>query len=369
MKYFVISGEASGDLHAGNLIAQLKYLKPDDSFVGWGGDYSLKNGMKILKPISELAFMGFVEVLQNLKTILKNFKICKKQILEENPDAIIFVDYPGFNLKMLKWAKKHKFQTFYFISPNVWAWKTKRIYTLRDYADKIFVILPFEKDFYAKYNIEVEYYGNPIVDIVKNTEKINYEDFCLQNNLDKNKKLIALMPGSRKQELKKILPIMLATIKKYQDYQFVIVAAQGINIDYYKKIITDINIPIIFNRTYQILSLSYAALVKSGTATLETALFKVPQIVCYKANALSIVIAKLLAKVRFISLPNLILNKLALIELIQNDLSEEKCSFELNKILNDENYRKNIIKDYDTLFNLLNNDDIYRNIANSIIIK
>ena len=367
MKYFVISGEASGDLHAGNLIAQIKLQQPESEFIGWGGDCSASHGMKILKPISELAFMGFVEVLQNLNTILKNFKLCKKQILQENPDAIIFVDYPGFNLKMLKWAKKHNFKTFYFISPNVWAWKTKRIFTLRDFADKLFVILPFEKDFYAKYNIEVEYYGNPIVDIVKNTERINFEDFCRQYNLPTDKKLIALMPGSRKQELRKNLPIICAVAKKFPDYQFVITGAQSIDIDFYNSIVPENDIPIIFNKTYQILTLSYAAVVKSGTATLETALFRVPQVVCYKANPLSIVIAKLLSKVIYISLPNLILNKQVVVELIQNDFSIERTSDELKSLLSETDYREQILSDYEYLFNKLNNHNVYKCIADSII--
>ena len=368
MKYFFIAGEASGDLHASNLVNRLKQIQPEAEFVGWCGNLSQQEGVKILKHIKDLAFMGFVEVVQNLNKIIKNFKLCKKQILLEKPDKIIFVDYPGFNMAMLKWAKKHNFQTIWFISPNVWAWKTKRIFTLKKYADKIFVILPFEKDFYKKYDIETEYFGNPLVDITNNYKPKTYFDFCKENGLDENKKLIALMPGSRKQEIKKILATMLVVASKFIDYQFVIIGASNFNKDFYTKIVSKIQQPIIFGKTYEILSHSTAAIVKSGTGTLETALFKVPQVVCYKANPITIIIAKKLAKVIYISLPNLILNKAAVVELIQKDFSIERTEKEIKKILPDgENY-KQIKEDYENLFSLLNNSDVYGNIAKNIVL-
>ncbi|MDR2834719.1 MAG: lipid-A-disaccharide synthase [Bacteroidales bacterium] len=367
MKYFIISGEASGDLHASNLVKQIKIIEPEAEFEGWGGDLCIAQGVKITKHIKDLAFMGFVEVVQNLNKILKNFKTCKRQILQYNPDKIIFVDYPGFNLKMLKWAKKHNFETIYFISPNVWAWKTSRVKIIRDFTDKMFVILPFEKDFYAKYEIEVKYYGNPLVDLINNYKPDTYEEFCKKYILSLDKKLIAILPGSRKQELKKILPIMIKVSEQFPEYQFIIAGAPSINKNLYYKIVPNLQIPILFDKTYEILSHSTSALVKSGTATLETALFKVPQVVCYKANKLSIIIAKKLAKVIYISLPNLILQKQAVVELIQEDFSIERTIFELKKVLPEsENYQQ-IKDDYEKLYDLLNNSEVYGNIAREIV--
>lgn len=366
MKYFIISGEASGDLHASNIVKELKNVDQSAEFVGWGGDLMQQQGVKILKHIKDLAFMGFVEVALNFRIIMRNFSLCKKQILEENPDKIIFVDYPGFNMKMLKWAKQKNFQTVWFISPNVWAWKTKRIFTLKKYADRIFVILPFEKDFYAKYGIEVEYHGHPLVDIVNNYKSDSYEIFCSKYGLSVEKRLIALMPGSRMQELKKMLPTIVETANYFPEYNFVIIGSSLFSKEDYSKIVPNLKIPIIFNENYEIMSHSTAAVVKSGTGTLEMALFAVPQVVCYKQNSITIAIAKKLSKVIYISLPNLILNKRAIEELIQEDFAVEKIVEELKKILPDGSKYSVIKNDYENLYNLLNKQNIYQNIAKEI---
>ena len=367
MKFFIIAGEASGDLHGSNLVKQLKNLNPETEFAGWGGDLLIENGVKIYKHIRDLAFMGFVEVLQNLKTIQKNFKDCKAQILEYQPDAVIFVDYPGFNLRMAKWAKENHFRTFYFISPNVWAWKSSRVYKIRDYVDKLFVILPFEKEFYKKYNIGVEYYGNPLVDLVNSYKPMDFKTFCDNNNLS-GKPIIILMPGSRKQEIKKMLPIMVKVSNSFKDYEFVIAGAPAIDRDFYETIIgTKSDIKILFNQTYEILSHSTSGLITSGTATLEAALFRVPQVVCYKANAISVMIARIIAKVKYISLVNLILNKMAVKELIQNDFTEQTTIQELEKILANGENNVTIKNDYEKLYSILNNPDIYKSIAERII--
>lgn len=365
MKYFIIAGEASGDLHGSHLVAKLKSVDKNAEFEGWGGDLLIKHGVKVMKHIRELAFMGFVEVIQNLSTIRKNFKLCKQQITEYNPDAVIFVDYPGFNLRIAKWVKLNGYKSIYFISPNVWAWKSSRVYKVRDYTDKMFVILPFEKEFYAKYGINVEYFGHPLVDIVKNYSKKSDGDFRKEHNLD-SRPIITLMAGSRKQEIKHMLPIMVDVSKKFPDYNFIITGAPAIDNTFYEQFLKEGDISLIFGQTYEILSHSVAGLITSGTATLEAALFGLPQIVCYKGGKISVSIARMVANVKYISLVNLILDEPAVCELIQNDLNLENLSLELKKIL-PEGEKFSFIKDkYLNLYNKLDHENIYLNIAQSI---
>jgi lipid-A-disaccharide synthase len=362
MKYFIIAGEASGDLHGSHLIKEIKLFKPNAEIQAWGGNLMQEQGAVIKKHINELAFMGFVEVLENLRTILKNFKLCKKQIKEFNPDTVIFIDYPGFNLRMAKWVKKNNYKSVYFISPNVWAWKSSRAYKIRDYIDQMIVILPFEKEFYKKYGIEVKYFGHPLMDAIKNHKKTSFEEFCTENNLS-NKPKIAVLPGSRKQEIKHILPIMTEIVDKFPEYEFVIAGTSTIPIDLYKQNIKSENVKLLFGKTYDILANSTAGLIKSGTSTLEAALFDLPQVVCYKGGKISVAIAKIVAKVKYISLVNLILDKPSVKELIQNDLNKDNLIQELNKILpKGENYQA-IKADYNELFELLDSKDIYKNIA------
>ncbi|MCK9254577.1 MAG: lipid-A-disaccharide synthase [Bacteroidales bacterium] len=362
MKYFIIAGEASGDLHGSHLIKEIKLLKPNSEIQAWGGDLMQEQGAEIKKHIKQLAFMGFVEVLQNIRTIQKNFKLCKKQIKKFNPHTVIFIDYPGFNLRMAKWVKKQGYKSVYFISPNVWAWKASRVYKIRDYIDQMIVILPFEKDFYKKYGVEVKYFGHPLMDAIKNHRKTSFEEFCNENNLNQKPK-IALLPGSRKQEIKHILPIISEIVDDFPDYEFVIAGTSTIPIELYKQNLKTENIKIIFGKTYDILSHSTAGLIKSGTSTLEAALFDLPQVVCYKGGKISVAIAKLVANVKYISLVNLILDKASVKELIQNDLNKQNLIIELQNILPKGERNTAIKKDYAKLFELLDSKDIYKNIA------
>ncbi len=366
MKYYIVAGEASGDLHGAKLIEELRKLDHKSCFRAWGGDLIQNQDVIIDKHIKDLAFMGFTEVLANINTIRKNFNQCKKNIIDYKPDAIIFIDYPGFNLRMAKWAKKNNFKTLYFISPTVWAWNTKRVYTVKKYIDKMYVILPFEKDFYKKYDVDVEYYGNPLAETIKNYSSPESASFRRQNKIDKDKPIVAVLPGSRNQEVKKILPVMMSVVNKYPDHVFVVAASDNVNNNLYNIAKDYSNTSIVFNKTYDILSLADVAIVTSGTATLETALFKVPQVVCYKAGKISVAIAKKLAKVKYISLVNIILDKQAIKELIQRDLTTDSLTEELDKIIAKEDYYTKIVNNYVELIEILEKKMTYICIAKSM---
>jgi len=336
MKYYIISGEASGDLHGANLMKAV--LKEDTAaeIRFWGGDLMQKVGGTLVKHYRELAFMGFAEVVMNLSTILSNIKFCKRDILTFNPDVIILIDYPGFNMRIAEFAKKGGIQVHYYISPQIWAWKENRIQKIKRDVDEMYVILPFEKDFYeTKHNFPVHFVGHPLIDAILNREQVSEEEFRAKYQLA-NKPIIALLPGSRKQEIKKMLSIMLKMAEKFNDYQFVIAGAPSQNFDFYEQFINHENVKFISNKTYDLLSISYAAIVTSGTATLETALFKVPEIVCYKTSWISYQIGKRLVKLKFISLVNLIMDKEVVRELIQDDFNEITLEKELHKILEGE---------------------------------
>ncbi|HTO34670.1 MAG TPA: lipid-A-disaccharide synthase [Flavobacterium sp.] len=348
MKYYIIAGEASGDLHGANLIKALKKEDANADIRFWGGDLMESAGGVLVKHYRDLAFMGFVEVLMNLRTILKNIKFCKQDIEKFNPDVIIFIDYPGFNMRIATWAKQKGIPTHYYISPQIWAWKENRIKDIKRDVDKMYVILPFEKDFYeTKHNFAVEFVGHPLIDAIHNRKTVSREDFIRENNLE-DKPIIALLPGSRKQEIKKKLTVMLSVVKDFADYQFVIAGAPSQDFEFYKTFLKDQNVSFISNKTYDLLSHSYAALVTSGTATLETALFKVPEVVCYKGNRISYEIAKRIITLKYISLVNLIMDKEVVKELIQNELNTKNLKTELQKLLNPE-YRKNLLHEYDLL--------------------
>ena len=304
MKYYIISGEASGDLHGSNLMKSLQKVDANADFRFWGGDLMETVGGTLVKHYKELAFMGFVEVVMNLRTIAKNLSFCKKDIENYNPDVIIFIDYPGFNLRIAKWAKAKGFKTHYYISPQIWAWKEGRIKDIKRDVDQMYVILPFEKDFYEKkHNFPVHFVGHPLIDAISNRIQIDDSEFRKTHRLS-DKPIIALLPGSRKQEITKMLSVMLSLVNDYEDYQFVIAGAPGQDYDFYKQFIKQDNVNFISNKTYDLLSLSTAALVTSGTATLETALFKVPQVVCYKGSWISYQIGKRVVNLDFISLVN-----------------------------------------------------------------
>lgn len=356
MKYYIIAGEASGDLHGSNLIKALHQFDNQAVIQAWGGDLMVSAGATLRKHYRDLAFMGFIEVVKNLSTILKNIRFCKQDILAFQPDAVIFIDYPGFNLRIAKWAKQQNIRTFYYISPQIWAWHTSRVHGIKATVDKMFCILPFEKDFYQKYDYVVDYVGHPLLDVIENRPITPH--FREKNNLSE-KPIIALLPGSRRQEIKTMLPLMLSIAPQFADYQFVIAAAPAQLLSFYDEVLKQGNQPvlpenikIIEGQTYDLLQHATAALVKSGTSTLETALFGVPQVVCYKGNSISYAIAKRVIKVKYISLVNLIADKVIVKELIQSELTTENIVSELRKAIDNQDAIK---KEYTLLRGMLGN--------------
>jgi len=370
MKYYIIAGEASGDLHGANLMKELLKIDKNAEFRFWGGDLMSKYGGEPVKHINELAFMGIIKVIANIRTIAKNINLCKNDIKRYNPNTIILIDYAGFNLKIAKFAKVKGIFVNYYISPKIWAWKTNRIKIIKKYVDKMYSILPFENDFYSKYNYKIEYVGNPINDAIqeyKETQNNNNENFLRSNNLT-NKPIIALLAGSRVQEIEQTLPLMVQISNNFPDYQFIIAGAPSIKKELYNNIIQNKNVKIVYNQTYNLLQNSKAAIVTSGTATLETALFKIPQIVCYKTIAGDTLykIGRALVKTKWISLVNLILNYEAVKELLQTDFNEKNIVTELNKILNNKEYRHKIIESYNKLQELIGTNKASKKTAQSI---
>jgi len=353
MKYYLIAGEASGDLHGSNLMKSLLEIDTKAEFRFWGGDLMAKYGGTPVKHMRELAFMGFIKVAMNIRTILKNISFCKQDVANYNPDVLILIDYAGFNLKIAQFAKSKGIKVHFYISPKIWAWKTNRVKKIKKFVDEMFTILPFESDFYKKHNFDVNYVGNPVNDAIHaHKEKaIITGEFLKKNNLP-DKPIIALLAGSRKQEIKLMLPTMIEVSHFFPSYQFIIAGAPSIDNSFYKAYIGAHTIPIVYNQTYNLLENSTAALVTSGTATLETALLHVPQIVCYNTNIgtfLYKIGRKLFIKVKWISLVNLILNFEAVKELTQNTFRKEYLVKELNAILNDETYRNNMLNAYENL--------------------
>ena len=355
MQYYIIAGEASGDLHGSNLVKELRLLDSQANIRCWGGNKMEAAGAVLVKHYKELAFMGFAEVIKNLPTIFKNLDFCKKDILAFKPDALILIDYPGFNLRIAEWAKQQGIKVIYYISPQVWAWKESRVKGIKKSVDKMLVILPFEKEFYKKWNYEVEYVGHPLVEVVDSfLLTVDRTKVLTTDNKQKTTNIIALLPGSRQQEILKKLPIMLEVAKHFPDYQFVVAKAPGLDENFYAELLKPYsNVSSVVNKTYQLLTQSKAALVTSGTATLETALFAVPEIICYKGSAFSYQIAKRLIKIKFIGLVNLIMDKEVVKELIQDELTVENLKRELNLLLTDEQKQKQLKKDYADLKALL----------------
>ena len=380
MKYYIIAGEVSGDLHASYLMKEIANVDSDAVFRGFGGDKMQQAGCEITKHINQLAFMGFVEVVKNIGTISKNIKTCKEDILAYAPDAIIMVDYPGFNLRIAKWAKRHNIKVFYYISPTVWAWRKGRMKTLNETTERLYVILPFEKEFYARHNYEVEYYGSPLVEEIvafrrsraaSDPSKWDYNTVEWRagevvSAIEREKQKVLLMPGSRKQEIRAMLPTMLALSDAHPTLRFVIAGVDNIDASFYKDIIAGRDIELVFNDTYNLLSQAQIAIVTSGTATLETALFRVPQVVCYKANVISYFVARLVAKVKYISLVNLILDKQVIVELIQSDFTYQRLAAQFESLLCDDQYRNKIKADYDKIIHLFGQTDASFKIANDI---
>jgi len=355
-KYYIIAGEASGDLHGGNLVAALKRQDPGSEIRCWGGDKMQQAGATLVKHYRELAFMGFLEVVLNLGTILKNLKFCKEDILSHRPDVLVLVDYPGFNLRIAKWAQKQNIKVVYYISPQVWAWKENRAKMMRQCIDKMLVILPFEKKYFKeKWNWDVTYTGHPLIEeIDKRKEEENNLSITLSDGTVNTKPIVALLPGSRKQEIEKKLPVMLKVSTSFPNYQFVVAQAPALDKSFYETFTLPFpNVSIVNNRTYDLLKSSAAALVTSGTATLETALFNVPEVVCYKGSEISYQIAKRVINIKYISLVNLIMDKEVVKELIQGEMNVENLCRELDMLLHNQKKKEQIKNDYAALKSLL----------------
>ena len=365
MKYYIIAGEASGDLHASNLMKSIKKNDDEAVFRAWGGDLMEENGAKLVKHYRDLAFMGFAEVLFNLRIILSNISFCKKDILDFNPDVIILVDYPGFNLRIAEFAKKSGFKVIYYISPQIWAWKKSRVHSIKKYVDKMMVILPFEKDFYAKYQYDVDFVGHPLLDSLGQNKFTNKEQFLLKNKLE-DKPIIALLPGSRKQEVTSMLKTMLTVEQTYPKFQFVVAGVSSLAQEVYYDALKGSNAKVIIGDTQNIVANAQVALVTSGTATLETAIIGTPEVVCYKGNWVSYQIAKRIVDIKYISLVNLIMDRLVVTELIQDELTKEKLILELDKIIDDGPGRKQMLDEFEVLRQKLGNSGASDNAAKLI---
>ncbi len=353
MKYYIIAGEASGDLHGSNLIKELKRLDHHADIRCWGGDLMEAAGATLVKHYRELAFMGFIEVVANLGTILKNLSFCKTDIRKFQPDAVIMIDYPGFNLPIAGWAKKQGFKTIFYISPQVWAWKENRVKKMKQCIDLMLVILPFEKNYFlTRWNWQVEYVGHPLVNVIEDAQ--NTSNDCAALPGQDADKIIALLPGSRKQEILKKLPVMLEVSQSFPDYHFIVAKAPGQEDDFYTQLLKPYkNVSAVRNQTYCLLMHAKAAMVTSGTATLETALFGVPEAVCYKGSAISYHIAKRLIKIKYISLVNLIMDKLVVKEFIQEEMNADNLNHELKELLQNSDRREQIKTDYSNLKKIL----------------
>lgn len=361
-KLYIIAGERSGDLHGSNLVKSLLKRAPALSIRGFGGDEMQKAGTDIFVHYDRLAFMGFVSLLTNVRTIFKYIRLCKKDIVQFQPDAIILIDYGGFNRKIAKFGKEKGIKIFYYIPPKVWAWYQSRAFELKKNVDRLFVILPFEKKFFKeKCNWDVDYVGNPVLDAIKNFKK--EPTFAEQNGLDRSRKIVALLPGSRKMELKRIVPLMAEVAKQNKDYQFVVAAVGNLNTSLYQELQHLPNVKFVEDASYDLLSVADAAIVTSGTATLETAIFKVPQVVVYKTGTFEYGIASSLVKVKFISLVNLIAGKEVVKELIQQDATLEEVDNELSSLLYDHSYRSAILTAYDSIYQTLDTGSASENAA------
>ncbi len=353
MKYYLIAGEASGDLHASKIIEELQKADKNAEFRFFGGDEMKSKGGTLVKHYKDMAFMGLWEVIKNLGKIKDNINLCKADIKNWQPDTLVLIDYAGFNLKIAEFAKNLNIKVIYYISPKVWVWKKSRIKIIKKYVDNMFVIFPFEVDFYKKYNYKVEYLGNPTVEeVTKELEQdFDAKQFKEENNLSE-KPIIALLPGSREQEVSKILPEMLKIINQFPDYQFVIAGVKSLEKSVYNNFLSQKNTAIVFDNTYKLLRISHTAVVTSGTATLETAIFKIPQVVCYKTSKLSYIVGKSLVSIKFFSLVNILMNKQVVAELLQKNLADDIAN-ELSKLLKDEKYRSEMMQNYSKLSQLL----------------
>jgi lipid-A-disaccharide synthase len=347
MKYFIIAGEQSGDLHGSNLVRELIIADKEADIVCWGGDMMESAGAKLLMHYKKTAFMGFVVVLKNLRTIARNLSLCKQQIKEFSPDVVILIDYPGFNLRIAEYAKKSGMRVFYYISPKFWAWKEKRVEKIKKYVEKMYIIFPFETSFYKKHQVEVEYRGNPLVDETDRRISAMPSSEELRKVMSPDgRPVIGILAGSRRHEVESILPQMVRVVSDFPGYQFVLAGVKNLPDELYLRIIGNENIKLVKEKTYEILHISEAALVASGTATLEAALLNTPQVVCYKADFLSMLIALMLIKVKFISLVNLIMDAEVVKELVGYSLNKKNIAEELKSVLQGGSKREKMLSDY-----------------------
>jgi lipid-A-disaccharide synthase len=365
MRYYIIAGERSGDLHGGNLITAIKKHDTGAVFRGFGGEYMQQAGADLVVHYEKMAFMGFVEVVRNLGTISQYIRKCKSDIISFNADVIILIDYAGFNLRIAQFAKRRNLKVFYYISPKVWAWYQKRALKLKANVDRMFVILPFEKDFFSRFNWDVDYVGNPVLDAVKaHRPDLNFKS---KYALPGSRPIVALLPGSRKQELKWMIPVLTEVVKRFPDHSFAVASVSNLNQELYKPLSDLPNVVTILEDTYNLLLNAQAAIVTSGTATLETALFKVPQTVIYKTSASTYRIVKWMIKVPFISLVNLIAGKEVIRELIQSKANREDIGCELNALLNEQSYRAQILREYDSIYKKLDTGSASENTARLMV--
>ena len=351
MKYYIIAGEASGDLHGSNLIKALKNIDPQARFRVWGGDKMQFAGGDLVRHYRHHAFMGLIPVIRNFNTIRKNFQFAEEDILKYQPDALILIDYSGFNLTVAKRVYNKGFKIFYYISPQVWAWRKSRVFKIKKYIDRMYTILPFEPSFYAQFDVDVDYVGHPLLDAIHDFKRefsLTRAEFIRHHNLT-DKPIIALLPGSRKQEVSAMLPVMLEASRNFHNHQFIIAGTSSQDPGFYEQYLHQDKLTVLYDQTYPLLYFAQAALVTSGTATLETALFKVPQVVCYRAGTLSYYIVKSLVHIRYISTVNLIMDQPVVEELIQQHLTPEKCARSLNKLLTDDDHRERQKKLYGAL--------------------
>ena len=361
MRYYFVAGERSGDLHGSNLIKALKKLDPQATFRGFGGDYMKEAGLDLIVHYDELAFMGLKALVTNAWTIFKKIRVCKADILQYQPDVIVLIDYAGFNGRVARFGKRMGIEVFYYISPKVWAWYTSRALQLKAHVDRMFVILPFEKEFFGKFDFDVDYVGNPVLDSVKAFQP--EPEFLKRNELVTSRKIIALLPGSRKMELKWIVPIMAEVVNANPEYQFAVAAIHSLPAELYAPLRKFASVKFIFDATYDLLCHAEAAIVTSGTATLETGIFKVPQVVVYKAGIIEIAIIRKMVKVPFISLINLIANKVVVKELIQQDATFDRVNDELKKLVQDSEYRKEMLLEYARVYEILDTGSASDNTA------
>lgn len=364
MKYYIIAGEASGDMHGANLIKAIKEKDQQAFFRVWGGDRMANAGGELVRHIRDLSFMGFKEVLMNLYKIIANIRFCKQDIRQYSPDVVILIDYPGFNLRIAKAAKQAGFKVIYYISPQVWAWKESRVKGIKKWVDQMLVILPFEQKFYEARGVKAHFVGHPLIDVVDHY-KVS-PDFLKQNNLE-GKPLIAMVPGSRKQEIAQMLPEMLKVVPHFAEYEFVIGGAPGVEEAFYQKWLQELKIPVVFNQTYDLFSYAKAGMVTSGTATLEAALFQMPEVVCYKGSKISYWIARKLVNVKHIALVNIIMDQTIVEELIQDDMNEDYLVHELYNLVEDKTRKSSIFNYYSELRSALGSGGASKNAANEII--